>query len=220
VTLAERDGPGHAAVQVDPAARWRYRVGVAGELELQTIRARLSQHAPRRFTGEATRRAAVSAILRPALHDVELLLIRRAEREGDPWSGHMALPGGHLEPSDPDLLATARRETREEVGLDLGRHELLGALDEHPAASTGMVIAPFVFALRSAAELRPNHEVAEVLWAPLGPMARGEVDVVKELVRDGRRVRLPGYEVGERVVWGLTYRVLQNMFAALQESER
>ncbi|MFI5307712.1 MAG: NUDIX hydrolase [Polyangiales bacterium] len=192
---------------------------VAVDVELDAIRSRLSRRAPQRYAGEATRRAAVSAILRPGLHDTELLLIKRAERDGDPWSGHMALPGGHLDPGDPDLLATARRETLEEVGLDLRSHELLGALDEHPASAqgrfTGMVIAPFVFALRSRVELRPNHEVADVLWAPLGRLARGEADVVKELWREGQLVRFPAYAVGEHVVWGLTHRVLRSLFAAL-----
>jgi 8-oxo-dGTP pyrophosphatase MutT (NUDIX family) len=190
------------------------------DVELGAIRDRLSRHAPQRFEGEASRRAAVSAILRPGRHDTELLLIKRAERDGDPWSGHMALPGGHVEPKDADLLATARRETLEEIGLDLRHHELLGALDEHPASAqgrfTGMVIAPFVFALCAEDSLRPNHEVADMLWAPLGRLARGEADVVKEFWRDGQLVRFPAFAVGEYVVWGLTHRVLRNLFATLE----
>jgi 8-oxo-dGTP pyrophosphatase MutT (NUDIX family) len=193
---------------------------VAADFSLDAVRERLARRQARRFTGEASRRAAVAAILRPGSGATELLLIRRAEREGDPWSGHMALPGGHLEPGDADLLATAERETLEEVGLDLRQHELLGALDEHPATArgrfTGMVIAPFVFGLRGAAALHPNHEVAELLWAPLLPLARGDADVVKELEREGERIRFPGYGVGDHVVWGLTHRVLQSLFAALR----
>ena len=189
------------------------------DLALPTIAARLGARTHQRFDGQAQRWAAVAAVLRPGPLDTELLLIRRAERDGDPWSGHMALPGGHRQPEDADLLATALRETREEVGLDLTRHELLGSLDEHAAMAqgkfTGIVIAPFVFALRRDEELSPNHEVADMLWAPLGRMARGESDVVKELQREGRLVRFPGFGVGEHVVWGLTHRVLQNFFTAL-----
>jgi 8-oxo-dGTP pyrophosphatase MutT (NUDIX family) len=194
-------------------------LSVAIDLDLDRVRERLSRRAHQRYLGEATRRAAVAAVLRRGPLDTELLLILRAERDGDPWSGHMALPGGHQDPGDADLLATARRETFEEVGLDLEQHELLGALDEHAASAqgrfTGLVVAPFVFALRGESELRPNHEVAELLWTPLGRMARGETEVVKELERDGRRMSLPGYRVGEYVVWGLTHRVLQSFFAAL-----
>jgi 8-oxo-dGTP pyrophosphatase MutT (NUDIX family) len=189
------------------------------DLALPTIAERLRARSPKRFDGQAGRRAAVAAILRPGPIDTEVLLIRRAEREGDPWSGHIALPGGHVQPEDPDLLTTARREAHEEVGVDLRDHELLGALDEHPATAqghfTGIVISPFVFALRRDVELAPNHEVADLIWAPLGRMARGESHVEKELERDGRLVRFPGYGVGQHVVWGLTHRMLQNFFAAL-----
>ena len=189
------------------------------DVELDAIRRRLAARDARKYMGPAERRAAVAAILRPSGAGPDLLLIRRAEREGDPWSGHMALPGGHAHSADRDLLATAQRETREEVGIDLAQHDLLGALDEHAANAqgrfTGLVIAPFVFALRDDPVLQPNHEVAEVLWAPLAPMARGEIDRVLELQRGGQTMRFPGYEVGGQVVWGLTHRVLQNLFGVL-----
>ncbi|MDD9932641.1 MAG: CoA pyrophosphatase [Myxococcales bacterium] len=187
--------------------------------DLEAIRARLGGRPHTTYDGEIRRRAAVAAVLRPVPGDTEILLIRRAEREGDPWSGHMALPGGHHDPGDMDMFSTARRETHEEVGLALSPGTLVGALDEHPATArgqfTGIVIAPFVFAVEGAARLAPNDEVAEALWAPLGRMARGELDVVKEVERGGERVRFPGYGVGEHVVWGLTHRVLQNLFQSL-----
>lgn len=188
--------------------------------ELQAIRERLAGRTPTVYSGrDIRRRAAVAAVLRGVPGDSEILLIKRADREGDPWSGHMALPGGHHEPGDPDMLSTARRETREEVGLHLERAALVGALDEHPASArgtfTGIVIAPFVFAVDGDVDLSPNHEVAEALWAPLGSMARGELDAIKEVRRGGRRVTFPAYRVGEHVVWGLTHRVLQNLFAEL-----
>lgn len=191
------------------------------DVALETIRKRLSDRPYERVTGEVRRRAAVAAVLRAGASDTELLLIRRAERHGDPWSGHMAFPGGHHDVTDADLLATARRETLEEVGLDLREHELLGALDEHAATNqggfTGMVIAPFVFALSRDAALQANRdEVADMFWTPLGSLARGEVDVFKELQRDGRVVRFPGFGVGDQVVWGLTHRLLQNLFEVLR----
>ena len=190
--------------------------------DLDAIRARLRERPHSTYDGEIRRRAAVAAVLRPAGlggGDSEILLIRRAERDGDPWSGHMALPGGHHEPDDADMLSTARRETLEEVGLELPRDALVGALDEHPATArgqfTGIVIAPFVFAVGREVSLVPNGEVAETLWAPLGRMARGELDTIKEVVRNGERVTFPGFGVGEHVVWGLTHRVLQNLFERL-----
>ena len=167
-------------------------------------------------------RAAVAAILRPGESDPEVLLIRRAEKAGDPWSGHMAFPGGKVSPEDPDLLATAIRETREEVGLDLSLDaELLCALDDIPAVSRGrlpgMVIRPYVFALPSReVELVPNDEVAEAHWAALGPLLRDEVATTLDYPFEGKTISLPGWRVGERVVWGLTYHMLQAFFAALR----
>jgi 8-oxo-dGTP pyrophosphatase MutT (NUDIX family) len=184
------------------------------------IRKKLAGREPRKYLGEAGRRAAVAAILRPGPHDTEVLLIRRAEREDDPWSGHIAFPGGHQDRGDLDLLATARRETLEEAGLELPDSALIAALDDHPATArgrfTGMVIAPYLFAIEGDPPLRPNHEVAELIWAPLGAMARGELDAVHELSREGHRMRFPGFAVGDHVVWGLTHRMLQSLFDVLR----
>jgi len=165
--------------------------------------------------------AAVAAVLRPRDGDVEVLLIRRAHHDQDPWSGHMAFPGGRQDPEDPDLLGTAIRETEEEVGLRLDPHRhLLGRLDEVPAVArgrrVGLVIAPFVFAVEGDPPLSPNpREVDELLWTPLGPLARGERDVTLDYDFEGRSIALPAYDVAGRVVWGLTHRMLEVLFRAL-----
>jgi 8-oxo-dGTP pyrophosphatase MutT (NUDIX family) len=168
-------------------------------------------------------RASVAAILRDAGagRDAELLLIRRAERDGDPWSGHMAFPGGRRDAADATLLATAVRETREEVGIDLeadGR--LLAELPELPAVArgrrTGLTITPFVFALHRDVALAFDHEeVAEALWTPFGPLARAEGAAMMPYEHEGYQLELPCLHVDGRVVWGLTYRMLQTLLEAL-----
>ncbi|MBT3458112.1 MAG: NUDIX domain-containing protein, partial [Halieaceae bacterium] len=74
---------------------------------------------PDRAYGDVTRRAAVAIVLHEADGELCLLMIRRAQREGDPWSGHMAFPGGRRDPDDIDDRFCAIRETREEIALDL-----------------------------------------------------------------------------------------------------
>jgi len=176
---------------------------------------------PKQNGQNAGRRAAVAAVLRAVGGDTEVLLIRRAERPGDPWSGHMALPGGHHDPGDANLRETAIRETLEEVGLDLRGHDYLGQLDELAATArgklVGMTITPHVFALRGEPpELRPNYEVAELVWGSLGRMFRGEVDATKELTYGGETRQLPAYDVHGHLVWGMTHAMLRSLFARLR----
>jgi len=167
-------------------------------------------------------RAAVAAILRrTSAGSAELFFIQRAERTGDPWSGHIAFPGGRREPEDTSLLATAMRETMEEVGLDLERAELVARLPDVPAfiRSKGglLVVAPFVFALREEARVVPNVEVSDTLWVPLEQLARGEGRSTYSFTWEGKAHEVPCFRLppGERVLWGMTYRMLETMLEAL-----
>lgn len=197
------------------------------QFDLGHIRAVLANHAHERVGVEnIRRRAAVAAVVRPGgTQGPEVLLMRRAEREGDQWSGQMAFPGGHLEGAE-GFEDAAIRETREEVGLDLMQHgRIIGALDETHAyvraRRLDMVVAPIVFELvREPPPLVLNYEVAETLWAPLKPMMDGERDTELIFEMDGERRRFPGYDVEGRVVWGLTYRMLGTLFAVLHPDWR
>ncbi len=167
---------------------------------------------------DASITASVAILLRAGpMGEAEVLLIQRAEREGDPWSGHMAFPGGRRDPTDPDVLATAVRETHEEVGVDVTAHAtLVTRLGDVPllvrAQNLDVRIAPFVFAMRRDVPLAPNHEVAATLWTPLAPLARGERASVYPFRWQGVDHEFPCYRLGERVVWGLTYAMLQGLF--------
>jgi 8-oxo-dGTP pyrophosphatase MutT (NUDIX family) len=173
----------------------------------------------------AGKRAAVAAILRASpieAGESELLFIQRAEREGDPWSGHIGFPGGNRDEGDETLVATAIRETREEVGIDLAEHgRLLARLPDLPAIARGrhlgMIIAPFVFALEAPAEVVPNEEVAGAIWAPLGPLARGVGAGTFVYVHEGSPLELPCIHLGDRLLWGLTHRMLGMLLSALRE---
>ncbi|APR87214.1 putative nudix hydrolase YeaB [Minicystis rosea] len=191
--------------------------------DLPSLGARLARlPLPVRST-EPIARAAVAAVLRDpgGGRDAEILFIRRAERDGDPWSGHMAFPGGRCDQADATLFVTALRETREEVGLDLEAHgNLLTELPELHAIAhgrrAGLLITPFVFALeRDVPLVFSDGEVAEALWAPLGPLARKEGAETISYTLDGRTLELPSLRVDGRVVWGLTYRMLEMLFEAL-----
>ena len=196
-------------------------------IDVDRVRSALASrsHRPATLRGDE-RFAAVAAVLRDRDGDAEVLLIRRAERVGDPWSGHMAFPGGRQDRSDPDLLHTALRETEEEVGLRLdgGRH-LLGRLDDLPAVvrgqRVGLVIAPFVFAVERDPVLVPRaEEVDEVVWASLSALSRGVHDTRYAYQFEGRTIELNGFAVGKHVVWGMTHRMLVALLGTLDGRQR
>ncbi len=162
---------------------------------------------------EPFKEAAVALILRPlADDDAEVLLIRRAVRAGDPWSGQIGLPGGRFEPDDASLEATALRESFEEVGIDLradGR--VLGALDEirpRTPVLPPIIVRPYVVVLDRSPALVLSDEVAEARWVRLRellvPGARVNTTVT---VRD-HRMQVDAYRHRDFTIWGMTERIL------------
>ena len=193
---------------------------------LAPVRRALADHRAVALPDQAVARAAVALLLRPAgPDDCELLLIHRAEHPEDPWSGHMALPGGRVDPGEAHALQAAEREVREEVAVDLGRcGRLLGALDEVGATARGrrvpLIIAPYVFELTEPVDPRPNHEVQALYWVALTALCDPMAATTRRVRYDGREHLLPGIRVGTEVIWGLTYQMLQRFFALLDDNAR
>jgi len=109
---------------------------------LRLVKSRLTPGDPPEPPGEATASVAMT-LAGPSL---KTLMIKRAEREGDPWSGQVAFPGGRRERQDRSLLETATRETKEEVGIDLQRSAVyLGHLGAFRTHTGTMLVVPCAF---------------------------------------------------------------------------
>lgn len=180
---------------------------------LHQLRTIFTAHTPvkaARYDG--SREAAVALLVRPC-EEIELLLIKRAEHEKDPWSGHIALPGGRRDAEDEDLLHTAMREVEEEVGVSVHRElQLVGALDELSPRMPHLpplVIAPFVFAVPAATTpVIDTREVEAAIWVPVSAL-RDESAVDEILIQlEGGSRSFPSLRYGEYVIWGLTHRIL------------
>lgn len=171
---------------------------------------------------EAVRWAAIALVVRagPDGHP-ELLMIKRAEAERDPWSGHVACPGGRMEPGDHDLAQTAIRETWEETGVDLSTHgRVLGQLDDVAPRTPRLppiVIRPFAAVARPDVEIVPSAEVAEAFWVPL-PAIRERAAWGMGMVEIAGMgsVLVPAFLHGHHTVWGLTERVLRDFLGRIE----
>ena len=185
---------------------------------LEEIRECVAAHRPKILSHEGMGQASVALILEGSEEDPRVLFIERARREGDPWSGQMAFPGGRASPEDDGLRATAERETREEVGIELGQAAFLGRIDDQEGRPTspsgGLLIGAYVYRLETSQPLAINHEVNEAFWFPV----RGLLESRRHVYYRHPAIesmRFPGIALrdpDQYVVWGLTYRFLEIFF--------
>jgi len=165
--------------------------------------------------------ASVAVVLR-ARAQLELLLVRRAVSTADPWSGHMALPGGRRSSGDDSAVATAIRETQEETGVLLLDTETLGELAPVSPQSLKVPtlrVSPFVFGVGATTEASvASPEIDEVFWIPLPELRDPRNHRPVEIPLIGTLREFPAYLIADQVVWGMTYRILNRFLADAPDS--
>tara|TARA_R110001592_G_scaffold100486_1_gene285146 strand:- start:4 stop:609 length:606 start_codon:yes stop_codon:yes gene_type:complete len=163
-------------------------------------------------SAQVDRVAAVAMILRHGTDGgLEALFMKRAEREEDPWSGHMAFPGGHVETTDASIEAAARRETLEEVGLELTEEMVIGRLSDISGGrlrTFELAVCPIVYYCPAPGPLTHNYEVAATVWVPLRYL--GDVNNIEAYYYppDPEQRAFSCFNHGPYTIWGLTYRIL------------
>ena len=189
---------------------------------LKEIRECVAAHRPKILSHEGMGQASVALILEGSEEDPRVLFIERARREGDPWSGQMAFPGGRVEKDDRSVRETAQRETIEEVGLDLSGAEVLGRLDDQGGRRAGarrsLRIAAFAFHSNEPGPLEINDEVQTAVWVPYSNLLDPERRVDFEFGDYGGS--FAGIRVGHperHIVWGLTRRILRSLVELMGE---
>ncbi len=179
---------------------------------LERLSSTLADFRPSLVEPRGRRQASVALMLRERNLGLELLVIRRAQNEFDPWSGHMALPGGGREPGDESVYDTARRETLEEIGIDLDEGRLLGRLDDMgPRTMPGQLVVSTIVVARDAepGPLDPR-EVVEAFWVPVDRLVDEEVEI------PDFPGSWPAFTYKDHyVIWGLTHRILTQLWGLI-----
>jgi 8-oxo-dGTP pyrophosphatase MutT (NUDIX family) len=181
---------------------------------VQRLQSRLLQleHLP--IEPERIAQAAVTIVIRAEQTDTQALIIKRAEHPHDPWSGHLALPGGRADVADESLLATAARETLEEIGLNLhAGGQFLGRmpklLPRNPRLPQ-IEITPFVAIAPPAFDLQFSDEVADAFWVSLSQLKQEGMSSSFMWVRDGVERAWPAFPSSRGPIWGITGRILND----------
>jgi len=166
-----------------------------------------------RHVEDADAGAAVAILLKREVRDLSLLLVKRAPNPSDPWSGDMAFPGGRRHSEDRYLWETVVRETMEETGIDLSGYLFLGTLDVAASfIAPELGVLPFVFVCDETPDIKLSGELCSYLWLPLEQLrgSKGMTRVHQDMV--------PAYIMKGEVVWGLTYRMLENLLRLLDRA--
>lgn len=183
------------------------------------LRSTLERRVPATLADEGAQRAAV-AIVVTAEAEPALLLVKRQERAGDPWSGHAAFPGGFCSVADRDMAATAERETEEETGLSLARvGERLGQLDDVYPRSLHLpkvIVTPCVFAVSGRLPVAPTPEVERALWVPYSQLVAAENRRPFALELPGGRREFESIHVESLMIWGLTERIIGQLVTLIR----
>lgn len=194
---------------------WRSGRGLIEHPFLERVAHALGRHdASLAERDPPVREAAVALALVPDGDNAAVLLVRRATHESDPWSAHVALPGGRVEPGDASLLHTAIRETQEETGLDLTDATLLGTLSEIRTRSPHLppiIVRPYVFVVTGRGTLVTSDEIAEAFWAPLGVLFSNDSMLRTQVDARGMQISVDAIDFEGRVIWGMTERILRSL---------
>ena len=174
------------------------------------IRQKLARRTRRTIGVAGLTRAAVLIPLLAQDETPRVLFTRRTDTVQH-HKGQISFPGGATEQGDVDALATALRETEEEVGIPRDIVEVLGALDDVRATVSGFLITPFVGIIPDPAPLRINTaEIAEVLTVPLSVFRDPSRLRVERRERGGQQVDVYFYTHGRYEIWGVTARIMKS----------
>lgn len=194
-------------------------------VSLDTISARLAHYRPKRLPGRSlvTRCGVVLLIAESGLDKKApgpaILMMRRAERIGDPWSGDVSFPGGKQDSFDASTRAAALRELQEETGFMAdGQTTPIGRLSDRLTREHGrrrpMTVSPYVYRTEKAVHLVPGAEAASLVWVPLSFFTDPDRKTRKTWRVGGLPLPAPAIDIGGPILWGLSLMIVNELMRA------
>jgi 8-oxo-dGTP pyrophosphatase MutT (NUDIX family) len=167
---------------------------------------------------ENTKNSAVLILIYPHLDKLYSVLIVRPEYTGT-HSGQVSLPGGKFEDSDADLIQTALRETREEIGVDEKHVEVLGQLSRLYIPPSNFVVYPVAgYTNKRPAFVPDPTEVSKIIEFPLSLLLQVETIKTKEFsIRNDFAFTAPYFDILGHVVWGATAMILSEFVEIIKD---
>lgn len=174
-----------------------------------------------KISAEERTRAAVAMILCQGTDDIEVLFIQRATHDQDPWSGHIAFPGGKLEADEQECEA-ACRETWEETGMDLEEGHYIGRLSDIVGANLPVRVSCCLFEIdRDKHVPQLNDEVSDLFWVPLSVLNAPENHQLSTVAFGEKSFEVPAIRLpvdNKPVLWGITYRLVMQLIDVMDSS--
>ena len=181
---------------------------------LTNIQEALSKRATDQSRNEEAVEAAVAAILRTKNGELELLLIHRSQRNGDPWSGHLAFPGGRIERCDDSARQAAERETLEEIGISLEKGTYLGALQTLTGLTLPVSVSAFAYHIERPVSFEFSDEVQSAHWIPFKHLTAPEQQTKYTHQKSNQRFEaIDVLGPDKPLLWGITYRFTQELLS-------
>lgn len=173
------------------------------------------------FKSEGRTRAAVAMVLSQGHHGLEMLFIQRAAHDLDPWSGHIAFPGGKLEAGELEWQA-ACRETFEETGISLEQHQYLGRLSDIVGANLPVVVSCCLYLVdRNQCVPVLNEEVRDLFWVAFSDLSDPGRHLQSSVAFGDKCFNVPAIRLpvdDKPVLWGITYRLVKQFFQILEDN--
>jgi 8-oxo-dGTP pyrophosphatase MutT (NUDIX family) len=155
----------------------------------------------------------LASILVVIYGDDPIIIMTKKPKHLKSHAGEISFPGGKLDPNDSDLLETALRETREEIGLQISKSQVIGQLKPVATLNSGFTILPFVSIIDEITPLSANSEVEKIFHIPLNPFLKTMANDTNPI--HNKIQEMYTFEYQRKIVWGASARILQQISTRL-----